>query len=910
VTDGRLVVALYRRLLDLYPRRARERFGAEQLALFEAMVREERPRQPRALVWTAAQLWRALVAAAMAHLDEHRRARSPETGSHMWSLFRPGPFWRDVRTGIRSLRATPWYSASVVAVLAIGLALATVVFAVVDGVLFKPLPYPRAHELFLVRVGVAGASRPQPPPITGREVDAWKDAAPDVPLTRIRQYSHWIATVGARQFYATAVDARFFDVVTLRAWLGGFTTEDFVARSPEADPERFPRALISHRFWLAATGGSTKIINQRLPLNGAGDRGVTVAGILPRDFVFPLNVVDSTALIRQPDILFPLPPDAPENRDFAAYLVLARISRTEALAAVRERFRRATLELTRHPPPIDVHHADQRRPPYDLVELEPILSHLGTRERPTFSLVAAATGLLLALICVNLAALTAARSVNRQRDLVIRLALGASSWQLIRGAVAELLVLVGAGAVVAVLGSPLLLRWSLGLLPDAVTLLKEPGLDGRVLAGTTTVALASAVLVAAWPALITARVSTLSASGRLDTASTRLGRRSGLVLVSTQAMLGFILLTAGGLTIASIAAAWRSDVGYRRDRVVIFEAFLKNHATVANDAEHVAALHQTLSQVTGVSKVAFTSFQMFLNSDLVWTGVKPAGTKSPPQGVASRHVSAEFFDVMDLPFVAGEGPSAAEWRTNQLAIVSESAARLLWPDRPAIGQLLMPIRLESEGPQSWRVAGVVRDARYRAVDREPVADVYLPDRIDDNRYGAFFLVRTSDDSERVIPRLMALAAARGFWTETVAPLDEALFATMRPRFLPAWLFGSLGVVGLVVMAAGAFGLLAMSAAQRTREIVIRTALGASPGRVLWLLGRDQVTAVAIGIGIGGLVSLWAMRAIRGHLYGVGPQEPAIWTAVAVGMLMVAAIGTLLPAVHAVRVDPAQALRVE
>jgi hypothetical protein len=510
-------------------------------------------------------------------------------------------FLRDLRHAVRVLRHTPWYATSAIAILAIGIALATVVFAIVDGVLFKPLPYPGTGELYLVRVDVAGAPRPEPPAITGREVEAWTAAAPDAMLTRIGRRVNAVAAIGAREYYATTIDAQFFDVLDLRPWLGGFTADDFVPRPPqEMDRDRFPRALISHGLWLTATGGNPAIVGGQLALNRAGDRGVRVAGVLPRDFVFPLNVFDHTATIRQPDVLLPMPAIPADNRDWPEFLVLARAGPHE-FASVRDRLRGATLELTRNPPVVEIHHDDQRRPPYDVVELDAVTSLLGRRERPTFSLVTAATGLLLALVCVNLAGLTTARCFQRHRELVIRRALGATGWHLARGLLAEWILLAGAGAAVALAIAPALLSWTIGLLPETVTLLKPPALDARVFVAAALLAFASAGLVVAWPAIVATRLSAFSGSRGLSAAATRSGVQSGLALLATQGALGFVLLTAGGLTLASIAAAWRSDVGYRRDRVVIFEAFLKDSAAITNDSDHVIALHDALRRVPDVT---------------------------------------------------------------------------------------------------------------------------------------------------------------------------------------------------------------------------------------------------------------------------------------------------------------------
>ena len=909
---GRVAKAAYRLVLLLYPRRVRQRFGDEQIYLFEQAWREERPHSRFPLGWTIVQLLLGLRAAAAVHLD--RLQPPPRYAIRAQSRpFHRGSIRRELRSAVRSLLATPWYSAAVVAVFTLGLALSTVVFAIVDGVLFKPLPYPRADELFLVRPEINHAPAAETTLVTGREALAWMEAVgSDAAITKMSAPST-IGRLGARDFFAASIDERFFDVVGIAPAIGGFTADEFQARSsPELEREPFPRALISHDLWMTVAGGARDVIGRRVILTANGLRGVHVAGVLPRGFVFPSSAEVPLIGVRQPDVLLPMARLQRHELDWPGFLIVARIADGGGVVSVHERLRAVTIAFTNNPPVSDIqhHHLDAKRPPYDTVTLEPVTEHLGARERPAFALVTAATGLLLALVCVNAAALTAARSLYRRRDLAIRRALGASGWDLARGVLAELLILTGAGALLALLASPVLLQRTVSLLPDSVTLLKAPDVDGRVFLAATLVAFGSALVVLVWPALMASRASTFLASGRLESGSTRLGRRSGLILLSMQAAIGFILLTAGGLTLGSIAAAWRSDVGYRRDRVVILEAFLRDASAKPNAYEEVVAFRDALRRVAGVAGVATTdaSLRLLARDSRPWSGVKPAGSQAAPPGLASRSVSAEYFAVMGLPFIEGAPPAPGEWNSNRLAVISESASRLLWPDRSPIGQHFVPNRSQRETAPTWRVVGVVRDARYRAIDQQPIADVYLADQIDRGRYGSFFLLRTSADPDAVIPALAALADARGFWTERVMPLDDALFATMRPRFLPAWLFASLGSVGVVVLAAGSFGLLAMSAAQRTREIVIRTALGAPPGRVLGLLARDQIASVTIGIAAGALISVWAMNAVQGHLYGVTPHEPAVWTSVAIVMIIVATLGTLLPAARAVRVNPALALK--
>jgi hypothetical protein len=289
----------------------------------------------------------------------------------------------------------------------------------------------------------------------------------------------------------------------------------------------------------------------------------------------------------------------------------------------------------------------------------------------------------------------------------------------------------------------------------------------------------------------------------------------------------------------------------------------------------------------------------------------PQGWSTEPDGVTSREVSAEFFEVLGLRLIDGRWPEPGEWAdARPVALVSETAARLLWPDGTALGRTLVPTSPRTV-PASRSVIGIVADARFLGLDVDPLGDIYLPDPLaETGRYGAFFHVRTRGPAADALPVILSALAGRGLRITQASTHEDALFASVKHRVLPAWLFGTLGLGALVILAAGVLGLLAMSAAQRTRELGIRVALGATPGRVVRMLVGEQLAAVAAGLALGALVSAWAVRLLEAHLYRVRPYDPGVWTMVAMTLTAVAVIGSLIPSTRAARVDPVQALRVE
>jgi hypothetical protein len=368
------------------------------------------------------------------------------------------------------------------------------------------------------------------------------------------------------------------------------------------------------------------------------------------------------------------------------------------------------------------------------------------------------------------------------------------------------------------------------------------------------------------------------------------------------------------LTGASLAAAWTEDTGYDRHRLALLEVFARFYNTRAAATEQLQDTWDQLRRTPGVSDVAVSSIQPLFESNLpraytVW--VPEAMVEAVPD-VSSRLVSSNYFEVMGLDLIEGAWPDAAVWNADgPVALVSESAARLWWPDRSAVGQVLAraPARARPQYP-SRTIIGVVRDARYSALDRAPLADVYVPGPIAPGVYGAYFLIRTSTSVDDVMPGLLQATARHRLRVSQASSFEDALFKSIRHRALPAWLFGLLGGSGLVVFGIGVIGLLAMSVTQRRREVGIRLALGATGAGIVRLLAREQLRPVLLGLAIGALISAWVVRLLESQLYGVSAHHPGIWALTALTILATASAGALIPSLQSARTNPVEALRAE
>jgi predicted permease len=879
----------------------RDRFADEQTALFEDVWTQERP--PGAVaarVFTLRLFLGAIVSVGLAWIDVFRAA--------------PSRWGGEGRIAVRALVHSPWYASGVVGVLAAGITLATVVFALVDGALFKPLPFARPGEMYLVWPEASTAPQRQPHAAAGRDIAAWAAAVPELQLTAIRSQVDSGTRVGGRDYFLRTIDEQFFDVAGLRPMAGGFLPQDFDRESWTTASGRFMPVLLSHAIWTTQYGADLSIVGKPMVLSERNGEtfGRVVRGVLPPEFVFPVDLGEGRV-----DMLSPMSSRGianPEDGSTRLFQAVARVPAGLSVVEAEARLTAATRSMPAVPVEVDIHGGlKQSNAPFDSVRLVPIADHLGERTRPTFALIAAGAAVLLLLACVNVAGLTVARGLDRSRDLAIRRALGATRWALVRSVLLEVVLLVLAGLGVSFVTAPAVLAWTVSLLPDSLAVIKTPAIDGRVFAAAGLMGAASVGLILLWPAISATRVRVQVTSGRLATTTTRLGRRARIGLVVAQVALGFVLLVAGGLTLLSLARSWNTDLGYRRDRTVVLEAFSVRYSR--NDGQRqVEALRDELRRAPGVARVAATTIRLFWwrGVSLAQTAFVPVGSSGPWVGLEDRRVDFDFFEVTGLRVLEGQLPDARAWTDDQpYAVVSQQVARKYWPGQAAVGQTLVWNWNGRLGGQPSRtVAAVVNDTRFLGVEQDPIGVIYLPGAVGPNTYGSYLLVQTTGEAGPMVASLAALVRARGMRLEQASTLEDAIAHSIRHRMLPAWLFGSLGATAIVILAAGVLGLLAMATAQRAREIGIRIALGSSAGRLSRLLVREQLIAVGLGLTAGAAVAAVIARRVESQLYGVSPFALSVWAAVAALLLVVAGLGAWIPARIAARLDPVQTLRAE
>ena len=788
-----------------------------------------------------------------------------------------------LRQGLRSLARTPWYSLTVIIVVALSVALSSTVFAIVDGVLFKSLPYAHAEELFVLGGPNGGYAA------SVREVQEWAGAAPEAAFG-VFQHVFDLGAIGdvrPRRIRAGGVDRNFFRVAGITPIIGGFTPDDF---EPTAG---LVPALVSYAIWQRDLGARADVVGVRLdvvaPVNHLGISlpGVRVAGVLPPDFVFP-NPGEAA------DVIVPiaLTPEHASDRNWSLASAIVRLPRGLSADVLTARVN-AVVATQGFPEP--------SRGFSKGINADGLGSWLRRRVAGNFQIAFDMAMVLVGLACINVSGLAVARRKQRSRELSVRRALGATRWQLLRVTLSEVLPVVAVGSIAGLVATPIALNAVLRWLPAGFALLKTPAVDWRVVtfavvaAGITIAASCVAELRVLSDRAIAIRV------GRGRSVTLQRGR-FGTALIALQIAMASVLTVAGSVVVGSLWLAWQQDPGYNVDHTVVLD-FSPGGGPAPDRFARVNAFMDTCRRIPGVEQVGV------IGAKLLTLSVQFAGIR-PPQGaqrvdVQSMPVGGDFFTMLGLQAIEGRLPSAQEFTPGARTVVlSERVARAYWPGRPAAGQLL-------EGNQpgvTWTVVGVVRDARYLSLTSSRHGQIYIPYLVSPN---STMLVRTTSTSDTF---RAALTAARqvgsGFGVTRAVTMTEALGESVGINMFGGWLFGGFAIAALAITSVGILGVIAMSTARRTQELGVRVALGATRAAVVRLILQEQFASVAAGLCAGALVARWAVTFLRTYLYQFTVYDPRLWS-IAGGIVLLAALaGALVPAIRASRVDPIASLRAE
>jgi putative ABC transport system permease protein len=812
---------------------------------------------------------------------------------------------QDLRYAVRVLRKSPAYSAITIATLALGIGANTAIFSLVDNLFFRPPPFPHVDRLVqIIDTNPEKVPADAEPGGSPGNVRDWRARMRSLDaLAMWRNWYYAVQNVSAdpglpESVRGVRVSPSFFRMLGVDAAIGRTFADD------EAIPGHDRVVVLSHTLWTRRFGGDPAIVGRPALIDG---RPLTVVGVLPRGFQFYQADLELWMPLAEDDAL--------RNRSNHSVMVFARLAPNVSMAQAQADLDRVTEQLAREHPDTNTGWGGRLAPLYPGREVRDI--------RPAMILLLAASGLVLLIACVNVAHLLLGRALSRQREMAIRTAIGASRGQLIAQTLVESVTLGlaggAAGIVVAIAGVRLLVP----LLPHAGTNETmgtfgpiELTVDVRVLAFSVIVALVTGILFGLVPALETTRVEALRV------AASMFRSRTGRWLMAAELTLAIVLLFGAALLIKSF---WRlQDVppGFRPDHLLTMQLWLpKTKYPEPSDARRFFdELRPRIERLPAVRGVGAVSFRPFLGMAMLTPADAEGYTPKAPGDdlfIGYDVVTPGYLRVLGQPLLSGR--DLDETDTDDApgaAVVNEAMARRLWPGESPIGKRVRPrfartdVPWAVDSPGRWvNIVGLASDIKEFRLTEQSRPLMYVSYRQFPSSF-MYLVVRTDAP-----PGTLASAVQHEITAidpnqpvSNVRTMEEAI-AQAAPRFNVSLLAGFAAIAWLL-STIGVYGVTSYAVTQRTREIGIRMALGASArGMMSMVIGETVATStIAVACGLAGALAL--SRAMVSMLYGVAALDGGAAAGASAALLATAIVAAWLPARRAARVDPIAALRAE
>jgi putative ABC transport system permease protein len=804
----------------------------------------------------------------------------------------------DLKFAVRMLRRSPGVTAAAIVALALGIGANTAIFSVVDGVLLRPLPYSDSARLVLVNGAYPSMGRPR----TAMSYLEYQDVrAQSRALADVAAYEHGdfnlSGTSGAPERVTVGfASATLFPTLGVQPFLGrSFSAEEEHAGSDEV-------AIIDYATWRDRFGGDVNAVGRTLVLDNVPYR---IIGVLPRGFRFAGTC----------SAWIPLSTSEPSTRERGSHWL-------KVVGRMRAGVSRAQLDS-------DLAAVSQRISEIDPaiygngwhVFAEPLLERIVGDSRPALLVLLGAVAFVLLIACANVANLMLARAAARRREMAVRTALGAKPSRLVRQLLTESLLLSLLGGALGVLLAVWGIDALLALAPEALPRAGEVALDGRVLLYSFGLAVATGVAFGLAPAIAATRLNL--DDGLRDGARGASSSRGRLkrALVIGELALSLMLLVGTGLMVRSFLALRAVDPGLDPAHVLTMRTGLpspKGAPTADDRARWVAWFARAtarLSQLPGVRVAAASDILPFENSESRYTfeleGAPPRRAVDLPHEEV-REVTPGYFEALGMSLVRGRVFADGDRDgAPSVVVINQALARRYWPHgEDPVGKRL---KLHHDPKRDWStIVGVVGDVRDYGLDQPVRPELYVPYSQLPEYSGMAMIVRTDGDAAALT------GAARAALGEVdasqpiydVQPMSELVRASLAQRRFALILMLVFAVVALLLAAVGIYGVMSYSVAQRTQEIGIRVALGASSTSVLGLVVGDGMRLVGAGLVLGIAGALALTRLVSSLLYAVSTTDAVTFSLVALLLVVVALVATIIPARRAMRVDPMQALRSE
>ncbi|MGO9272228.1 MAG: ABC transporter permease [Terriglobia bacterium] len=823
---------------------------------------------------------------------------------------------QDLRYGIRMLARSPGFTLVAVLTLALGIGANTAIFSVVNAVLLKPLPYPDPGRLMMLWESSPARGFAQEK-VTGPDFMDWRRQN-----QAFESIAFWPGGLSANEFNLVGSDgvekakavyasSGLFPVLGVKPLLG----RTFLPEEDQWEGNRV--ALISHELWQSRFGADPSVLGRNLTVDSYGRRDYTIVGVMPPGFRFP----------NQTDLWLPagwLGVRLDERRSAHWYSVIARLKPGVTLDAAKSEMSSIQARIAQDHP-------------NDLigsqVAVVPLLDQtLGQALRPALLILWAAVACVLLIACANLANLLLARGAGRQKEIAVRLAVGATRGRVIRQLLTESLVLALVGGAIGVLGAIWGLRLFIAIAASHIPRLKEVSIDSRSLAFTLAVSLFTSLLFGFAPAW---QISQPDLTEALKESSRGAGlhkNRLRPMLVVLEIALSLVLLIGAGLMTRSFVRLLRIDRGFQTDHLLTAELDFSVSGfttwvepTPTRSQVTLAQIVERIRNEPGIEAVAAVSklprdMGSALTQAVVFENRPPAASGGYPTA-NFQGITPDYFRTMGIPLLQGRSFTEQDaYEAPWVVIINRMLANRFFPNENPMGKRLalggqknpgQPVTDSSGRPLWMEVVGVVADTKNLGLNAETVPDVYVPYWQWPMQSPAL-VVRTAANPAILAAAIRSEVKAtnKNLPPPMIQSMDDILYDTVaQPRY-QTMLLNLFGISALILAAVGIYGVTSYAVTQRTHEIGIRVALGAERSDVLKLVLGQGFKLALMGVGIGILGALGLTRLLSSLLYGVKPADPLTFVIVSLLSIAVALVACYVPARRATKVHPMVALRYE
>jgi putative ABC transport system permease protein len=807
-------------------------------------------------------------------------------------------FWQDLRLALRSVRKQPGFTLTAAITLALGIGANTAIFSVINALILNPPNFAEAQNV--IALWRTAKDKRLKGPASYLDLQDWNSQTRSFAgIAGYKPNPFTLLDEQAERIPGMRVTANFLSVLKVTPALG----RDFRVEEEKRGAKGV--VIVGDEFWRSRLAGDASAIGKEITLDG---KPFTLIGVLPAGFEFPLAKQSTEVLTTVADEGQNLP-----ERGAQVLIPIGRLKTGVTLAQAQADLTNITANLEQQYPQ-NWHNT--------MVYLVPVDEEIvGSDVRRGLWVLLGAVIFLLLIACTNVSNLLLVRATARERELALRVALGAGKWRIVRQWLTESLLLAllsaGLGVLLATWGLKLIKYYGAEQLPR----LDEVQIDLRVLSFTVVISMFTALLFSVLPALKASRpdINEVLKAGAKTATSSGSAQFWRDALVVAEVALGLVLLIGAGLMMRSFASLTNINPGFDPSNVLTARITLSG-ATYEDSQARKRYVSQTLDQLRalpGVESAAFVAPMPFSGAEIggdfrIEGHVAPEPGKEPSANV--RNVTSDYFQTIRIPLLKGRYFSEQDQRGDVgTAIVNETFAKRYFANEDPIGKRIRELGVNQNpgDPKQYEIVGVVGDVHHNSLIKEASPELYLPHQQNSWAWGNF-LVRTTND-----PGVLT----RGF-TETIRAMDKSVPVTgvrlltdrisatlSQPRFYTL-LFGLFGATGLLLTLVGIYSVISYTVSHHTREIGIRMALGAQGADVLRLIVGKGLLLTLIGIGVGLLGAFGLTRVMQTLLFGVSTTDWVTFVGVAVFVTIVGLIASAIPARRATRVDPLVALRYE